>query len=223
MTGDLKELVERAQPDVSERRLAAVYAEALLDAAARQHAVDEVLAELRDLASEVARGESFVRAFFTSGVIGTERREAAIKAAFGDRCHPLVLNFLLVLNEHDRLMLFRTAVEELERLNDLRQRRFRVHVRSAVPLQDDQRERLLGELRQSFRLEPVLEQRIEPDLLGGVIVRVGDWVYDGSVRTQLLNLGKQLRESSSHAIQSQRDRFSADEGDRAVPGPAGNA
>ena len=85
-----------------------------------------------------------------------------------------------------------------------------VRVRSAVPLADDQRERLTGELRETFGKEPVLHASVEPDLLGGLVVQVDDWVYDGSIRTRLDILRKQLVERSSHAIQSGRDRFSSD-------------
>ena len=134
MTSDLKELVQQAQPDVSERHLARIYGESLLNAAEDQKVSHEVLEQLRELTSDLARRDPFVRAFFTSGVIGKERRETAIKSAFEGRGHSLVLNFLLVLNDHDRLNLFRTAVEELHKLDDLRRRRLRVRVESVVPI-----------------------------------------------------------------------------------------
>ena len=213
MTADLKELVERAQPDVGERQLARIYGEALLNAAEEQNAASDVLGQLKELAGDLSQRESFVRAFFTSGVIGKERRESAIRSAFENQVHPLVLNFLLVLNDHDRLQLFRTAIEEIEKLDDLRRRRFRVRVDSVLSLAADQRQKLVEDLRHSFRLEPILDERTDEGLLGGMVLRVGDWVFDGSVRTQLLNLRKQLREMSSHEIQSGRDRFSAAEGD----------
>jgi F-type H+-transporting ATPase subunit delta len=213
MSGDLQELVQQAQPDVSEQRLARVYAEALLNVAAKQNATEEVVAELRELVQDLRGRQPYIRAFFTSGVIGKDRRDAAIKAAFEGRSHPLVLNVLLVLNDHERLFLLRPVVEELQILDDLRRRHFRVTVQSAVPLADDQRERLLEDLRKSFRLEPILEQKLDPDLLGGMVLRVADWVFDGSVRTQLVNIRKQLREMASHEIQSGRDRFSTAAGD----------
>ena len=56
----------------------------------------------------------------------------------------------------------------------------------------DQRERLLNDLRQTIHKEPVLETQVDPALLGGLVVKVGDWVYDASVRTRLENLKKQL-------------------------------
>src|SRR5205823_9417294 len=85
----------------------------------------------------------------------------------------------------------------------------RVRLRSAVPLDDGQRERLLGQLRDLWHREPILESAVEPDLLGGLVVQVGDWLYDASVRTRLDTIRDQLIERSSYEIQSGRDRFSS--------------
>jgi F-type H+-transporting ATPase subunit delta len=84
-----------------------------------------------------------------------------------------------------------------------------VEVRSAVPLPDDQRERLLNQLRATLQREPILQTRVDENLLGGLVVRVGDWVYDASVKTRLETIRHQLTERSSHEIQSRRDRFSS--------------
>jgi F-type H+-transporting ATPase subunit delta len=72
-------------------------------------------------------------------------------------------------------------------------------VTSAVPLPDDQREQLRQELRAKYNKEPVLTTQVNPALLGGVVIRVGDWIYDASVRTRLETLRKQLTERRSHA------------------------
>jgi F-type H+-transporting ATPase subunit delta len=212
MTSDLKELVQQAQPDVSERHLARIYGEALLNAAEGQNATQQVLGELKELIADVHRRDPYVLAFFTSGVVGTERRDAVIRSAFENRSHPLVMNLLLVLNDHERLQLFRTVVEEIEELDDLRNRRFHVQVRSVVPLDKVQEQRLVEDLRRVFKMEPIIDHELDPDLLGGMTLRIADRIFDGSVRTQLVNLRKQLREMSSHEIQSRRDRFSTAEG-----------
>jgi F-type H+-transporting ATPase subunit delta len=78
-----------------------------------------------------------------------------------------------------------------------------------VPLEHDHQEQLLGELRQAFQREPILELRVESDLLGGLVVQVGDWLYDASVRSRIARIRNQLIERSSYEIQSGRDRFSS--------------
>jgi F-type H+-transporting ATPase subunit delta len=203
-----KSPASEAPVDVSEQRLARVYAEALLNLCERDNCVAEVLDELRRLLTDVVGSDPALGAFFTSGAVGRHKRNDVLKRAFAEKSHPLVLQFLLVLNEHDRLSLLRDVVHEAVALNERRHRRMPVLVRAAVPLPDDQQQRLVADLRSTFRLEPVLNVTIDPNILGGLIVRVGDFLFDGSVRNRLSVLRKQLVENSSHEIQTGRDRFS---------------
>jgi F-type H+-transporting ATPase subunit delta len=198
--------------DVSAQQIAGVYAEALLNAAEKRGEADAVLAELQELVEKVLRTNPHLAAFFLSGTVGRDRRGAVLRAAFEGQAGELLANFLLVLNNHDRLNLIRPILAMYRRLRDQRARRMRVQVYTAVPLADDHRQRLEQQIRDALHLEPVLETHVEPDLIGGLIVRVNDWVYDGSVRTRLEAIRKQLIERSSHEIQSRRDRFSSPDG-----------
>ena len=78
-------------------------------------------------------------------------------------------NFLQVLNRHGRLDLLRLILKALRLQVEERNHRIRVHVRSAVPLADHHRERLEHAVRQSLKLEPILDVQVDPELLGGVI------------------------------------------------------
>ena len=118
-----------------------------------------------------------------------------------------------ILNDHERLDLLRPIAVALAEEFDRRARRVRVQVQSAVPLAADQEERLRRELHDTFKLQPILQTTVDPDLLGGLVVRVEDWVYDGAVRAQLETIRNQLIERSSHEIQSRRDRFCSPDGD----------
>ncbi len=168
----------------------------------------EVLDELEALVNEVVRPNPDTEAFFRSAAIGRDRKAEFLRAALGGRISDLVLNFLLVLNEHYRLDLLMVIVAAYRDLLEQHTGQMRVQVRTAVPLDHDHQERLRGELQQAFGREPILEQRVEPDLLGGLVVQVGDWLYDASVRTRIESIRNQLIERSSYEIQSGRDRFS---------------
>jgi F-type H+-transporting ATPase subunit delta len=195
--------------DVGSQRVARVYAEALLNAAEKRGQADAVLEALDSLVKDLFWADPNLEAFFSSGAIGRDRKAGVIRSVFGPRAGELFTNFLLVLNEHDRLDLLRPILEAARELRDQRAHRVRVYVKSAAPLDDGQRDRLREQLRTNLHREPLLETQVDPDLLGGVVVRVGDWVYDGSVRTQLETIRNQLIERSSYEIQSGRDRFSA--------------
>jgi F-type H+-transporting ATPase subunit delta len=183
--------------DGDARRVAPVYAESLLDAAADLNQTDQVLDELAALIDGVLRAAPQLEAFLLSGA-ASGRKAEVIRRAFDGRASDLFRNFLLVLIAHRRLDLLRGIREAATELRAEREGRMRVLVTSAVPLRDDQRERLRQQLRARFRKEPVLTARVEPDLLGGVVVRVGDWLYDASVRARLETVRQQIIERGRH-------------------------
>jgi len=199
--------------DVRAERIARVYAVALLNAAEKRSQADVVLGELATLLRDVFQKHPPLEEFLASGAVGRNRKRAVIQHAFAGRADEVFVNFLQVLNDHDRLDLLPAILAAAQALRDERARRVRVEVESAVPLPADQREQLIQQLRAGLGKEPILESRIEPDLIGGLVVRVGDWVYDASVRTQFQKIRNQLIERSSYEIQSRRDRFSSPNGD----------
>jgi F-type H+-transporting ATPase subunit delta len=195
--------------DVGALRVARVYAEALLNAAEKRNQVQEVWEELDSLVADLYAAKPELEVFLSSGAISRNAKESVLRKVFEGRASELFLNFLMVLNRHDRLDLLRAVRQSYRDLMNVRARRIVVQVRTAAPLEDDQRQRLIENIRESLHLEPVLEERVDPDLLGGLVLRVGDRMFDGSVRSRLLKLREKLRERSSHEIQSRRDRFSA--------------
>jgi F-type H+-transporting ATPase subunit delta len=194
--------------DNTGQRVAKVYAEALLRAATQAGQGTEVLDELRSLVNDVYRREPGIEQFLSSPAVGRERKAGVLKRVFAGRASDLLTNFLSVLNAHDRMDVLPAIAHVYNEMYDRSQNRIQVQVRSAVPLADDQRERIASELRSTFGKEPVLHSSVDPALLGGLVVQVEDWVYDSSVRTRLEMIRKQLVERSSHAIQTGRDRFS---------------
>jgi F-type H+-transporting ATPase subunit delta len=177
--------------DAGSRHVARVYAESLLDAAAEGGQTDQVLEEFAALTDGVLGAAPQFAEFLLSGAARSRKAEV-IRRAFDGRASDLFRNFLLVLNAHRRLNLLRGIRAVATELHAEREGRMPVLVTSAVPLHDDQRERLRQELRAKYHKEPVLTARVEPDLLGGIVVQVGDYLYDASVRAQLENVRKQI-------------------------------
>jgi F-type H+-transporting ATPase subunit delta len=205
---NLSAVEKEAITDVGAERVARVYAEALLNAGEKRNQAEEILSELEAMVGEVFRADPGFEAFLMSSAAGRDRKAELIRKVFEHRANDLVLDFLLVLNDHERLDLLRPIALEARALHNRRHRRIPVQVTSALPLPDDQRERLAHDLRSTFGFEPILNLAVDADLLGGLRVRIGTWLFDGSVRTQLETLRKQLIERSSYEIQSRRDRFS---------------
>ncbi len=195
--------------DVTVQRLATVYAEALLGAAAGH--VPDVLEQIDSLIDDVFKVDPRLEALLAGAAVGRKTRHEAIVKSFHGRASEVFYQFLLVLNEHDRLDLIRPIRRAAHDLNDERAHRLRVHVYSAIELNDEFQARIRARVLDVFKLEPVLELHVDQTLLGGLKVRIGDRVYDATVRNRIDNLRNQLIASSSYEIQSRRDRFSSAE------------
>jgi F-type H+-transporting ATPase subunit delta len=124
----------------------------------------------------------------------------------------LFANFLRVLARHDRLDLLAVILNQSRALLESRSGRRRVLVTSSRPLSDKEQRGIEQRLQSEFAFQPAIEVRVDSSLLGGLVIRVGDTVYDSSLRTRLKQLRGRLRQRSLHEIQSGRDRFSSAEG-----------
>ena len=198
--------------DVGAQRVGKVYAEALLNAAEKRNVAQEVLEELDSFVNDLFRRDPQFETFLGSSAIGRDRKKEVIEKTFAGKADETFVNFLLVLNQHERLDMLRAIHLAYHDLYDTRAGRLRVNVISAVPLSDDQAEAVRREIRARYNKEPVLHTRIDPDLIAGMIVQVGDWKLDSSIKSRLQNIREQLIESGSYEIQSRRDRFSSPDG-----------
>ena len=122
--------------------------------------------------------------------------------------HPLLVNFLLVLNDHDRLTILPAILFSTLQLRDQRAGRIPVVIHTAVQPTEEQVTRIRETVRTGLNLDAIVETRVEPELLGGVLLRIGDWVFDGSIRTRLEQIRNQILSRGANEIQSGRDRFS---------------
>jgi F-type H+-transporting ATPase subunit delta len=193
--------------DESASELARTYSEALLNAAQKAGQVDEVLDDLDAIRSDVVGRYPVFAAMMTSPFRTAAERDAIITRAFEGRANPTVVRFLRVLNRHGRLGLLGPVAAAARAAWDRRQNRRPVTVRSAVPLPDDQAGALRDKLAGSLNATPVLRFEVDPSLIGGLVVQVGDDVYDASVRNRLEQLRQRLIEGKTHEIQSRRDHF----------------
>jgi F-type H+-transporting ATPase subunit delta len=204
------ELVQKQWADVGAQRVAGVYAEALLDAADRVGQADALTNEFDSLMHDVLPKCADFATVLASGAVGRNNKADLLQRSLAGKVSELFLNFFLVLNNHERLDLLTNIYVEFHRLRDRRANRVPVEVRTAVPMADDQRNRLTGELRALLQQEPILQLKVDPELIGGMVVRTGDLLFDGSVRSRLNLIRNEVIARSSHEIQSGRDRFGTD-------------
>lgn len=168
------------------------YAKALLALAEEQQSLPAVRADLREVASLLARSPELAW-LVRSSPLSAQDKDGQLRALFAGRLHPLALRFLLFLTARHRLSRLDIVLAEFEELCDAQAGVVRVRITSAHPLTDEQVAALaarLGPTPGAAAPAPHVrtEQRVDPALLGGFQVQVGDMVRDFSLASQLNGL-----------------------------------
>ena len=195
--------------DPSAKAVARMYAQAYLGAAGDSAAA---LEEFTSFVDEVLQRYPDFARILTGEITGREEKLRLIERVVAPRATPVFANFLRVLGQHDRLNLVPLILGEAWLEYEQRNGKQRVTVRSAAPLSDEQLQRVKDRLAAALPSEPILQPVVDDNMIGGLVIQVGDTVYDGSVRTRLKTLGNRLKEKYVHEIQSGRNRFSHSEG-----------
>jgi F-type H+-transporting ATPase subunit delta len=174
------------------RRVSAArrYAEAAFEVAMRDNAVETWRSELES-AAEVVAEERIGRALANPS-IPLETRTATAEATFGRMVGRQVLNLIGLMLRRGRIEELPRLAAEFGRLDDERQGITHAPATSAAKLTADEVRALTQRLEQFTGGRIELDVQVDPSLLGGVVVRVGDRLIDGSVRSRLERLRNQL-------------------------------
>ena len=179
--------------------LGRVYAAALFRLAEARGAAEVLLAEIEGLAGVFATRPRLAEPLL-SPVGDPAERAAALERIFRGRVSDLLVDTLQVLNRRGRLQLFAAIAEAYREIYQDARHVLDVHVESAVPLDAAQRDRLRDLTRRLTGHEARLLERVEPELLGGLVVRVRDRKFDTTLRRKLGRLHLQLDERASREI-----------------------
>jgi F-type H+-transporting ATPase subunit delta len=202
-TGSVEPRIAGATTELAHR-----YADALIGAAEKEGAVDTLLEELSEIETGVLKAFPKFAELLGSPRVSSAHKDQVLTEVFGKDASSLVLRFLRVLNRHERLGMLGVVAREARAIWDARNHRFPVHVRAAVPLDENQLQTLRDRLSALTGATPVLLVSTDPELIGGLVVQVGDQLYDASVKSRLAQLRQRLIEGKMHEIQSRRDQFS---------------
>jgi F-type H+-transporting ATPase subunit delta len=194
--------------DPGAQRVAGVYAKALLAAADKAGVAEATVDDLEAIDREVLERFPRLVTVLASGFVNADEKRQIVDRTFAGRVSPLVLNFLRVLAQHERLDALRDIARAAREQYDVMRGLVRVEVTTATTLTDELAAKIKEQLRGMLGGEPVLMTSIKPELIGGVVLRVGDAVYDGSVAARLADVRGRIINRSVHEIQSRRDSFS---------------
>lgn len=129
-------------------------------------------------------------------------KKSLVKAVFEGRISPLILNFLLLATGKGRLGEIGGIRDAFRALVDQARDRRRVEVTSAVELDEEQRKQLNAEIAAVLGTEVVIQPRVEPRILGGLVIAYGDTQIDGSVALALRTFKNEIKDKIRAPVQS---------------------
>lgn len=193
--------------DSGRQHLGSVYAKALIGAADKEQQADQIVEELELLISDVLDKLPQVEAALKTPRLTHEERLPIIDKAFGGRLSPTLLTFLKVVSNHGRLDCLRAIARAARKQLNTARGRVDVIVETAHPLSNPLRERITARLSQLLRQQVTLKTNLNEDLLGGLVVRIGDTVYDASLAAQLKRMEQVTLDHTRQTIRESLARF----------------
>ena len=175
------------------------YARALLDVALDKGDPASLRGELRDAASALKQHSQLYDAL-THPSVGTESRKRLVAAVWGDRgASELFVRLMDLLAERDRLALLPAIEQAFVSAWNSHRGVVSAKATTAVALDETQAGALVGAIEKAAGVQVELETDVDPGVLGGVCVRFGGRVFDGTVRAQLKTLHQRLVSQSPGA------------------------
>jgi F-type H+-transporting ATPase subunit delta len=166
------------------------YARALFELASEKGTVDDWLVQL-DLAVQVLNDDEF-RALLNHAEVSLLRKREAVEAVLAE-VDPMVQNLISLLVARGSVGVVGDVYDNYTRLVDIANGRQRVELTSAVELDDNQIDKIKVFVEGLVKKEVVMHTSVDESILGGIVIQIGDQLLDGSTKTQLEGLRKQVR------------------------------
>jgi F-type H+-transporting ATPase subunit delta len=189
--------------------LAKVYAKSLFELAMDAGGSDklvEIADELEQIC-ELAREDKKINLFLSSPVVDVTARGKTLSAIFTNSITDLTLRFLLVLNNKGRLDRLESIETAFDQLVQEEFGRVEVDVITPVAIDTDSLATIKEKIHAALGKEPVIHPYVDAGLLGGIKLRIGDQLIDGSLQTRLRNLGEELKNNGGAAVRERYEAF----------------
>ena len=169
---------------MSAQRIARRYAQALLESAIAENQLEVIEADIQTLAKAGA-SSSELRSLMRSPVVDNSKKSNVIKEVFGNAVSPLMMRFLLLMIHKNREMYYTDVIREMGVLCDEHRNIVRVDVTSAFELDAKERSAITSKLEAKLGKTVIASYLIDPAIVGGITVKIGDTITDSSIRRQL--------------------------------------
>jgi F-type H+-transporting ATPase subunit delta len=197
--------------DPQVQQIATVYARGFLQAATQElrdsDAIQSVVQELEELTTEVLlKQPQWLERLASRRSTGSDQN-GLLQRTLGTRISSFVLRFLGVVSQHGRIMIIGAIAAKVRQLANQAAGIVPVEITSAVELSPEVEARVTEKLAVALGRKIELAKVVNPELLGGLQVRVGDTVFDGSVQGRLERVRRTAFERAAERIRAEFDRF----------------
>ncbi len=180
---------------MSETQVASRYAKSLIDLAQEQNVLEPVKTDM-EFFLRTLRENPTLKAVLVNPILGPDKKGAILLQLFGHRLHPMIMSFFkIVVRKGRSAVLFVTAKEFINEYN-IRQNIVKATVTSASALSDENRRQVEEVIKQATKGEIILTAKVDPSLIGGFVLKVGDKQFDTSISNQLNNLKKEFAQKA---------------------------
>ena len=194
--------------DSDQQQLGETYAKALLGLSDNAAEVDGFVDEVANVASVIGDLPK-LRAILESPQISFDRKAGVLDKAFGGKAHPSVVNFLKVLTRNGRFDCLSAVAVSAETLRNEAAGRVQGILTTATEVDGEVVNRIADRLSKVVGKEVKLTSKVDSDVIGGMVIRIGDTVYDASVVNQLAQVRAKTVQKASDAIREKLDRFAS--------------
>lgn len=195
--------------DTGAEQLGKTYARALIGAAKNAGVADQVIEQLGQLVDDYLAKSPELQAALASPRIDESEKIRIIDRIFADEFDPVLIKFLKVMAGRDRLGYVAAVRTAAETIHDEMMGRLVALVRTAVPLDDALRAKITDQLGSMMDKQVRLRESVDPDLIGGMIIRIGDRVFDSSVANQLDKMARRTRAGFSSQLLERFSQFTS--------------
>ena len=174
--------------------IAHVYSRSLFEVASEQGKLDLIQEQLGEFADALDANRE-LQVFFFSPYFSTEEKKDGLDRAVSE-ADPILLNFLELLVEKHRMPVIFRLRRQFDELWESEHRVLRVDVTSAVELDERVLEQISARVGEQTQRTVRLASHVDPDILGGIVLRVGNSILDTSIRNRLENLRRQVAKAT---------------------------
>ena len=192
--------------DAAQQQIGKNYARALLAIGEQHGAVEQIVEHVHEI-SRLLRGLPQLQTLLESPKLPWENKVAVLEKALAGKVNQNVVNFAKLLAKRGRFGSWNAVTAAIQGLQDERLGRIRATVTTAGELSGEARAELEAKLSQKFGKQVLIATRTDPQVIGGVVVRIGDRVFDASVANRLKQIQAQAVKGVSDSIRVSMEKF----------------